>query len=236
MRRAAVALSISQPALTLRFEALVGSMRPSWHRSCASTSTRSSATATARPIARYVRGFATEGRTRRDAVSASPLPRASGEGRFEIDILGELGGGRVVAVEVKANAAPTGSDGPMATTLRRSGSGSSIGRLELRRRQIALDVAAGKIGEGGPHSHPPPHRSAEEARVGMAAQRGKVLMWPKRSTTSATSPRVGQGQAAGEGDDGPVAPGRDRHPGCGVWERAAITRRAWLPAWRVPSG
>lgn len=32
------------------------------------------------------------------------------QGRFEIDVLGELGAGRVVAIEVTANAAPTGSD------------------------------------------------------------------------------------------------------------------------------
>jgi uncharacterized protein len=32
------------------------------------------------------------------------------QGRFEIDILSELGGGRVVGIEVKANAAPTASD------------------------------------------------------------------------------------------------------------------------------
>lgn len=32
------------------------------------------------------------------------------QGRFETDVLGELGGGQVVAIEVKANAAPTGSD------------------------------------------------------------------------------------------------------------------------------
>lgn len=32
------------------------------------------------------------------------------QGRFEVDILGELGGGQVVGMEVKASAAPTGSD------------------------------------------------------------------------------------------------------------------------------
>jgi hypothetical protein len=32
------------------------------------------------------------------------------QGRFEVDILSELGGGRVVGIEVKANAAPTASD------------------------------------------------------------------------------------------------------------------------------
>jgi predicted AAA+ superfamily ATPase len=32
------------------------------------------------------------------------------QGRFEVDILGELGGGQVVGMEVKANAAPTSSD------------------------------------------------------------------------------------------------------------------------------
>jgi uncharacterized protein len=32
------------------------------------------------------------------------------QGRFEIDVLGELGGGQVVGMEVKASAAPTGSD------------------------------------------------------------------------------------------------------------------------------
>jgi len=32
------------------------------------------------------------------------------QGRFEVDVLGELGGGRVVGMEVKASAAPTGSD------------------------------------------------------------------------------------------------------------------------------
>jgi predicted AAA+ superfamily ATPase len=32
------------------------------------------------------------------------------QGRFEVDILGELGGGGVVGIEVKANAAPTASD------------------------------------------------------------------------------------------------------------------------------
>lgn len=32
------------------------------------------------------------------------------QGRFEVDVLGELRGGRVVGIEVKASAAPTGSD------------------------------------------------------------------------------------------------------------------------------
>jgi predicted AAA+ superfamily ATPase len=32
------------------------------------------------------------------------------QGRFEVDVLGELGGGQVVGMEVKASAAPTGSD------------------------------------------------------------------------------------------------------------------------------
>lgn len=32
------------------------------------------------------------------------------QGRFEIDVLGELGGGEIVGMEVKATAAPTGSD------------------------------------------------------------------------------------------------------------------------------
>jgi len=32
------------------------------------------------------------------------------QGRFEIDVLGELGGGQIVGMEVKATAAPTGSD------------------------------------------------------------------------------------------------------------------------------
>lgn len=32
------------------------------------------------------------------------------QGRFEVDVLGELGGGHVVGIEVKASAAPTGSD------------------------------------------------------------------------------------------------------------------------------
>jgi hypothetical protein len=32
------------------------------------------------------------------------------QGRFEVDVLGELGGGQVVAIEVKASAAPTGRD------------------------------------------------------------------------------------------------------------------------------
>jgi predicted AAA+ superfamily ATPase len=32
------------------------------------------------------------------------------QGRSEVDVLGELGGGRVVGMEVKASAAPTGSD------------------------------------------------------------------------------------------------------------------------------
>jgi len=32
------------------------------------------------------------------------------QGRFEVDILGELGGGRIVGIEVKANAAPTKND------------------------------------------------------------------------------------------------------------------------------
>lgn len=33
------------------------------------------------------------------------------QGRFELDVLAELGGGHVVAIEIKASAAPTGSDG-----------------------------------------------------------------------------------------------------------------------------
>jgi predicted AAA+ superfamily ATPase len=32
------------------------------------------------------------------------------QGRFEVDVLGELGGGQVVGIEVKASAAPTGTD------------------------------------------------------------------------------------------------------------------------------
>ena len=32
------------------------------------------------------------------------------QGRFEVDVLGELGGGQIVAIEVKATAAPTSSD------------------------------------------------------------------------------------------------------------------------------
>lgn len=32
------------------------------------------------------------------------------QGRFEVDVLGELGGGQLVGIEVKASAAPTGSD------------------------------------------------------------------------------------------------------------------------------
>jgi len=32
------------------------------------------------------------------------------QGRFEVDVLGELGGGRVIGMEVKASAAPTGRD------------------------------------------------------------------------------------------------------------------------------
>ena len=32
------------------------------------------------------------------------------QGRFEIDVLAELGGGRVVAIEVKASSAPTTKD------------------------------------------------------------------------------------------------------------------------------
>jgi len=33
------------------------------------------------------------------------------QGRFEVDVLGELGGGQVVGIEIKASAAPTGNDG-----------------------------------------------------------------------------------------------------------------------------
>lgn len=32
------------------------------------------------------------------------------QGRFELDVLGELGGGQVVGIEVKASASPTGTD------------------------------------------------------------------------------------------------------------------------------
>ncbi|MEW5992060.1 MAG: DUF4143 domain-containing protein [Chloroflexota bacterium] len=40
------------------------------------------------------------------------------QGRFEVDILGELGGGQVVGMEVKASAAPTGSDARHLVALR----------------------------------------------------------------------------------------------------------------------
>lgn len=33
------------------------------------------------------------------------------QGRFEVDVLGELGGGQVIGIDVKASAAPTGNDG-----------------------------------------------------------------------------------------------------------------------------
>ena len=39
-------------------------------------------------------------------------------GRFEVDVLGELGGGQVVGLEVKASAAPTGSDARYLVALR----------------------------------------------------------------------------------------------------------------------
>ena len=51
-------------------------------------------------------------------------------GRFEIDILGELGGGAVVAIEVKATAAPTSDDVRHLVTLRdRLGEGFVAGFL-----------------------------------------------------------------------------------------------------------
>ncbi len=40
------------------------------------------------------------------------------QGRFEIDVLGELGGGQVIGIEVKASAAPTGNDGRHLVALR----------------------------------------------------------------------------------------------------------------------
>jgi len=40
------------------------------------------------------------------------------QGRLEIDIAAELGGGAIVAIEVKANAAPTSSDARHLVTLR----------------------------------------------------------------------------------------------------------------------
>lgn len=40
------------------------------------------------------------------------------QGRFELDVLGELGGGQIVGIEVKANASPTGSDARHLVSLR----------------------------------------------------------------------------------------------------------------------
>jgi predicted AAA+ superfamily ATPase len=40
------------------------------------------------------------------------------QGRFEVDVLAELGGGRIVAIEVKASAAPTAADARHLTGLR----------------------------------------------------------------------------------------------------------------------
>jgi predicted AAA+ superfamily ATPase len=51
---------------------------------------------------------------RAEIVVSEPRPRLyhvrQEQGRFEIDVLGEVGGGQVVGMEVKATAAPTGSD------------------------------------------------------------------------------------------------------------------------------
>jgi hypothetical protein len=68
------------------------------------------------------------------------------------------------------------------------------GRLEHHRRQLAFDVAAGSPPAGSASGRSSqPSAASPKRRLGsrMAAQRGKVLMRPKRSTTSATSPRVG---------------------------------------------
>jgi uncharacterized protein len=59
---------------------------------------------------------------RAELVVGSTRPRLyhvrQEQGRFEVDILGELGGGTVVAIEIKATAAPTASDTRHLTTLR----------------------------------------------------------------------------------------------------------------------